>query len=261
MADIVDSTMFFSDHESQDAGSESEATELEDIPFLPTPERTSLSMTSNEGQLPSIEPTSVITEHNHNTSFRPEWDTPKLRNHNKGFNKIRQIKIEDSETDTKNEANETIAGNDSQSLRPECENSAGSVKIKTEKKSIPSKRNSHKHSLGLSMSKNAVDFRQRKVVEKQYQERLAEMLDSDIVQQVDEEGGITPLGRVFKAGVRVMERVQQERSCQRVLPPGAKISDAEVSAAEFELMRQRALKAEEKLRQYQSALRALLKDE
>lgn len=37
------------------------------------------------------------------------------------------------------------------------------------------------------------------------------MVDQDIVQQVEAEGWITPIGRLFKAGVRMMERVQKER--------------------------------------------------
>lgn len=40
---------------------------------------------------------------------------------------------------------------------------------------------------------------------------MREALDQDIVQQVEAEGWITPIGRLIKAGVRMMERVQEER--------------------------------------------------
>jgi hypothetical protein len=43
------------------------------------------------------------------------------------------------------------------------------------------------------------------------------MIDKDIVQQVEAEGWITPVGRLFKAGVRMMERVQREREAAGVV--------------------------------------------
>lgn len=61
------------------------------------------------------------------------------------------------------------------------------------------------------MTPNAVDYRERKVVQEQYREHLATLLDADIVEQVEEEGGITPLGRLYKASVRMLERVKEER--------------------------------------------------
>lgn len=70
----------------------------------------------------------------------------------------------------------------------------------------------HDRSKGLSMTPSAVDYRERKVIQQQYQDRLATLIDGDIVTQVEEEGGITPLGRILKGAVRMVERCQRERA-------------------------------------------------
>lgn len=70
----------------------------------------------------------------------------------------------------------------------------------------------HDRSQGPSMTPQAVDYRERKIIQQEYQDRLMDLIDRDIRDQVDGEGGITPLGRLFKAGVRMMERVQIERA-------------------------------------------------
>ena len=46
------------------------------------------------------------------------------------------------------------------------------------------------------------------------------MLDQDIVEQVEAEGWITPAGRLYKAGIRMMERVQKERQDAKELSEG-----------------------------------------
>ena len=51
----------------------------------------------------------------------------------------------------------------------------------------------------------------RKTKEREFEQRLKAMIDQDIVSQVEAEGWLTPNGRLFKAGIRMMERVQQER--------------------------------------------------
>ncbi|KIW69976.1 hypothetical protein PV04_02288 [Phialophora macrospora] len=58
----------------------------------------------------------------------------------------------------------------------------------------------------LSMSKNAVDFRGRRDVEKSYKEKVRAFIDKDILRRVDSEGGITPTGRFYKAVYMMMER-------------------------------------------------------
>lgn len=58
---------------------------------------------------------------------------------------------------------------------------------------------------------NAVDYRARLAYQKELEEELRKSLDQDIVQQVEAEGWITPAGRLFKAGIRQMQRVTQER--------------------------------------------------
>ncbi|OQV02224.1 hypothetical protein CLAIMM_07458 [Cladophialophora immunda] len=58
----------------------------------------------------------------------------------------------------------------------------------------------------LSQSKTAVDFRKRREVEEAYRQRVCAMIDDDILQRVDAEGGITPVGRMYKAVYTMMER-------------------------------------------------------
>lgn len=119
-------------------------------------------------------------------------------------------------------------------------------------------------SKGLSMTPSAIDYRERKVVQAQYQARLADLLDPDIVSQVEDEGGITPLGRLFKAGVRMMERVIEERS-DRVKDKSKHEDDAvspksKLVVDESELLRRRATHAEEKLAAFKQAMRKIMLD-
>jgi len=126
------------------------------------------------------------------------------------------------------------------------------------------KRIPHDRSKGLSMTASAVDYRERKSVQAQYQAQLAELLDPDIVSQVETEGGITPLGRLFKAGVRMMERVMDERvgraknepkhEVDAISPRSKPVIDATGNLEE------RVKQAEEKLATFKQALRAVMAD-
>ncbi|ETI27233.1 hypothetical protein G647_09916 [Cladophialophora carrionii CBS 160.54] len=69
----------------------------------------------------------------------------------------------------------------------------------------------------LSMSKTAVDYRERKKIEKSYKEKICAFIDNDILQRVDFEGGITPDGRLYKAILMMMER-KEARPKQAVTP-------------------------------------------
>ena len=51
----------------------------------------------------------------------------------------------------------------------------------------------------------------RKTKEREFEQQLRAMIDQDIISKVEAEGWLTPNGRLFKAGIRMMERVQQER--------------------------------------------------
>jgi predicted TIM-barrel fold metal-dependent hydrolase len=62
---------------------------------------------------------------------------------------------------------------------------------------------------------NAIDYRSRIAYQKELEETLRGLLDQDIVEQVEAEGRITRIGRLFKAGVRMMERVQEERATKQ----------------------------------------------
>jgi len=114
------------------------------------------------------------------------------------------------------------------------------------------------------MTASAVDYRERKSVQAQYQAQLAELLDPDIVSQVETEGGITPLGRLFKAGVRMMERVMDERvgraknepkhEVDAISPRSKPVIDATGNLEE------RVKQAEEKLATFKQALRAVMAD-
>lgn len=113
----------------------------------------------------------------------------------------------------------------------------------------------HDRSLGPSMTPQAVDYRERKVIQKEYEERLMELIDSDIRNQVDGEGGITPLGRLFKAGVRMMERVQNERAQSRSLSPSPNAMELE---EEVKMLKTRAITAEADLLELKNHLRHLV---
>lgn len=64
---------------------------------------------------------------------------------------------------------------------------------------------------GYSQTPNAIDYRARKAYQKELEEQFRKSLDQDIVRQVEAEGWITPEGRLYKAGLRQMQRVTQER--------------------------------------------------
>ncbi len=64
---------------------------------------------------------------------------------------------------------------------------------------------------GYSQTPNAVDYRARIAYQKELEGQLRELIDQDIVEQVEAEGWITPVGRLLKAGVRMLERTRQER--------------------------------------------------
>ena len=74
---------------------------------------------------------------------------------------------------------------------------------------------------------NAVDYRARIAYQKELEQQLREMIDQDIVQQVEAEGWITPAGRLFKAGVRMMERGKQERQAVAMMDERVKRLDVE----------------------------------
>ncbi|OAL20494.1 hypothetical protein AYO22_08795 [Fonsecaea multimorphosa] len=74
----------------------------------------------------------------------------------------------------------------------------------------------------------SIDFRNRREAEESYRKKVCALIDDDILQRVDAEGGITPVGRMYKAICRMMER--QSKSKQ----PGAN------GASHDEVMRLRA---------------------
>ncbi|EXJ61669.1 hypothetical protein A1O7_02098 [Cladophialophora yegresii CBS 114405] len=60
----------------------------------------------------------------------------------------------------------------------------------------------------LSMYENAVDARERLKIAKSYKEKICAIIDTDILQRVDSEGGITPDGRFYKAILMMMDRME-----------------------------------------------------
>lgn len=240
MTDREDSSMFFSDPEGDD---------WQNIMPSSTLERTSLSMSSDTSQSLSNEFTTSLIKQEDGEGFRPALDVPRNRNSKDArYHKIAEIKVEGSVSDEESEAQVLGAGSDNGTLRQKRAGSATSFDLERE---LPvRKRAAHKRSEGPSMSKGAVDYRERKSVEADYQARFAELLDHDIVQQVDQEGGITPQGRLFKAGVRMLERVEREREL-RTLPPSGETSVGDAG------LKARALKAEEQLKQCKLDLEAV----
>ncbi|KAJ9605817.1 hypothetical protein H2200_009666 [Cladophialophora chaetospira] len=71
----------------------------------------------------------------------------------------------------------------------------------------------------LSQTKSARDFRQRRETERDYKEKVRAAIDRDILDRVDTEGGITPLGRFCKAIHQMMERQQRKRGPRQVVTP------------------------------------------
>lgn len=93
------------------------------------------------------------------------------------------------------------------------------LRVKTEptenrvkKDGTPYIRIPHDHSKGLSMTASAIDYRERKAIQKEYFLKMIAMIDDDIIKQVEDEGGITPEGRRYKAVVRMLERLQLDRA-------------------------------------------------
>ena len=138
---------------------------------------------------------------------------------------------------------------------PVKKTSATTNRVKKEEKVY--KRVPHDRSKGPSMTPSAVDFRARKVQQKQYEERLAALLDDDIVDQVEEEGGITPLGRLFKAGVRMLERVQAERAGRRNMTQHDD-DGRQYLVGENRVLQETSNVAEDKLVEFKEKLRVLL---
>lgn len=114
-----------------------------------------------------------------------------------------------------------------------------------------------------SMSKTAVDFRERKKLQAEYQEELAELLDDDVVQQVEMEGGITPLGRLFKAAVQMLQRVKEIRALNAqenetaTYQPTAS-DDRKVPIAKLKQMQRNAREAQQKIENLNQAIRDLV---
>lgn len=163
--------------------------------------------------------------------FTPSLNMTKARSHNTGFNPIRLNSVQPISHKYKSSTNSRLRDLiDDASIKGE---SALSVAVSTSEDNnaelkrsrsmslgnIPDhtgvpgfkKRRVHDRSTGPSMTPSAIDYRERKKTAAEFQERFAELLDNDIIQQVEEEGWLTPIGRLFKAGVRQLERVAQER--------------------------------------------------
>ncbi|OCT49670.1 hypothetical protein CLCR_07426 [Cladophialophora carrionii] len=85
----------------------------------------------------------------------------------------------------------------------------------------------------LSMSKTAVDYRERKKIEKSYKEKICAFIDNDILQRVDSEGGITPDGRLYKAILMMMER-REARLKQSVTPDDGSGSSEDIARLKAE---------------------------
>lgn len=250
MDDDPFSSMFFPEVSEPDSSAETEATELEDINPLPTPQRQSTP--GDTIQRPVVSLASILGTSNseHDTSFRPKGDIPRVRPATSRFRKISNIKAEDVTEGIKTEETVSIAESVPQFRGRKRTSSFDDSRI--EEKPSARRRVPHDFSLGPSMTTGAVDYRQRKAVNKEYQAHFASLLDSDIVEQVDAEGGITPQGRLFKAGVRMLERVREERNYRRLL------ASREASVGEVELAA-RAEKAEVTIKECKANLEALLK--
>lgn len=69
------------------------------------------------------------------------------------------------------------------------------------------KRIPHDRSKGLSQTRNAIDYRKRHAIAAHHRARVIELMDKDIIDRVDREGGITPEGRFYKAMLMMLERL------------------------------------------------------
>ena len=54
-------------------------------------------------------------------------------------------------------------------------------------------------------------LRERREVEDDDRKKLCEKIDDDILWQVDDAGGSTPAGRVFRSALLMIERLQGEK--------------------------------------------------
>ncbi|EXJ66636.1 uncharacterized protein A1O5_10307 [Cladophialophora psammophila CBS 110553] len=97
----------------------------------------------------------------------------------------------------------------------------------------------------LSMSKTAVDFRNRKEVEGHYKKKVCAMIDHDVLERVEAEGGITPAGRMYKAVYRMMER---RRRTERPAAKGAGHEEVRRLRAENQAMKEKIDEATRLLR-------------
>ncbi|KIW88403.1 uncharacterized protein Z519_10972 [Cladophialophora bantiana CBS 173.52] len=97
----------------------------------------------------------------------------------------------------------------------------------------------------LSMSKTAVDFRNRKEVEGYYKKKVSAMIDHDVLERVEAEGGITPAGRMYKAIYRTMER---RKRTERPAPKGAGPEEVKRLRAENQAMKEKIDEATRLLR-------------
>lgn len=107
-----------------------------------------------------------------------------------------------------------IRKNSRTSVKPEVkiESKPNATSYRVKKDGTLYTRTPYDRSQGPSMTPNAVDYRERKVIQQEYQDQLTARLDAAVVQQVESEGGITPLGRLFKAAVRTIELMQAEKA-------------------------------------------------
>lgn len=253
-----------------DYDSETDVTDMEDIYPTSKQAQNVEIMQANMSGTPAAEiPRRNVSDWGPRTAFRPVLDVPKARSHSTRFNRIRHIKVEEIalKIESKDGSEDVQASSVSEmptsssavhttTLRPKRESSVKSFKV--EQATAKKKKRTHEHTLGPSMSDTAVDFRQRRVIETEYKQHLATLLDDNVVQEVEEEGGITPLGRLFKAAVRMLERVHVERKVRTSVTPDVKAEGNDTPIADLETMCRRAIKAEEETRRLKSALRDLL---
>lgn len=197
---------------------------LDDEPFYNIPE---VLRSPVQSRVVSTQPR-LLAASESGEHFTPSLNTVKARTHNTGFNPIRLDSVQPISHKYKSTTNSRLCTLLSQvPIKGEPAASDHSNHSNTELKrtrsmsltNIPDhaevaevkKRRVHDHSKGPSMTPSAIDYRERKKIAAEYQVRFAELLDDDIVQGVEAEGWLTPIGRLFKAGVRQLERQIEER--------------------------------------------------
>lgn len=263
--------MFFDGNTSlENYDSDTECTDVEEIHPIPmTAQNFDLKQPKREEALAMDVTTSDVTASSIRTVFRPELDTAKARNHNTGFNRIKHVKNEEptlkseasegSENIETSPVSEVPTSSLAQNIAVARSERGGSVRSLKVEKRPTRKRTPHNRTLGPSMTRNAIDYRQRKKVQEQYREHLATLIDADIVEQVEEEGWITPDGRLYKASVRMLERVKNERELRTIYAADVKIETAVIPTPELEMTRRRLAEAEGTIRHFKSSLGALLR--